>query len=59
MSKSEESRSVAPANKNKAISRKEDWRKKCEDCDILRLCSNCEFGCELVIASLKKNSKKE
>jgi hypothetical protein len=59
MSKSKNCRSVAPANEKEATKRNSDWRVKCEDCDIMKLCSNCEFGCELVDDSLKKHPKKD
>jgi len=59
MSKNKDSRGVAPAKEKKAISKDEDWKELCKDCEILRLYNDCTFGCELVNKSLKRTSKKK
>ncbi|MEE9150641.1 MAG: hypothetical protein V3U20_02255 [Thermoplasmata archaeon] len=59
MSKSKESRRVAPASEKKATKKDEDWREMCKDCEILRLYNECTFGCELVNNSLKRIPKKK
>lgn len=57
MSKSKDSRRVAPANGKEATKNVEDWTYVCKDCEILRLYSDCAFGCELIKASLRKIKK--
>jgi hypothetical protein len=59
MSKSKDSRRVAPAKEKKATNKDEDWKEMCKDCEILRLYNDCTFGCELVKNSLKRTSKKK
>jgi len=59
MSKSKDSRRVAPAKEKKATNKDEDWKEMCKDCEILRLYNDCTFGCELVKDSLKRIRKKK
>ncbi|UCE37781.1 MAG: hypothetical protein JSW00_00610 [Thermoplasmata archaeon] len=36
----------------------DEWKKMCEDCDILSEFGDCAFGCELIIDSQKRKTKK-
>jgi hypothetical protein len=35
-----------------------DWKKVCDDCELLKLIDDCSFGCELIAASLKRKDPK-
>jgi hypothetical protein len=45
--------------KSSARNTDEDWKEICKFCEIFRLYEGCEFGCELIKASLQKNKRKK
>jgi hypothetical protein len=58
MNNSKEKRSVDSANEKKATKKYDDWKEICRDCEILSRFSDCTFGCEFIMDSQKRKSKK-
>jgi sulfatase maturation enzyme AslB (radical SAM superfamily) len=57
MNNKDGSRDVAPAAKNKAAKKEENWMEICKDCKVLKLEMGCGFGCEMTEESLRRKRK--
>jgi hypothetical protein len=58
MNNNKEEKSVASGKEKKATKKDDDWREICRDCEILCRFSDCVFGCEFIMDSQKRKSKK-
>ena len=58
MNNSKYEKIVASVNEKKATKKDDDWKEICKDCEIFSRFSDCTFGCEFIMDSQKRKSKK-